>query len=251
MGSCFDSLLAVAYENGGDLLKFGGDALLVLFDGDGRAARACSSAIGMRRRLRELGRLVTSAGNVTLRMSQGVHSGAFHLFLVGASHRELLIVGPAASTVVTMEQAANAGEILINPATAARLPDRCTRQRKGPGLLLAVAPPTGRPPIDELDSRPPVAAVAAFLSKGVRAHLASGRQPAEHRTATTAFVRFEGTDARADPCRAVRSCRLGGTAYARLSHAVDGGSAADPVQDPTVQGLTVARAALTPPVARA
>jgi class 3 adenylate cyclase/tetratricopeptide (TPR) repeat protein len=206
MGSCFGSLLAVAYEHGGDLLKFGGDALLVLFEGEGHAARACSSAIGMRRRLREVGRLVTSAGKVTLRMSQGVHSGEFHLFLVGASHRELLIVGQAASTVVAMEKAADAGEVLISATTAARLPDRCTRQRKGPGLLLAAAPPTGRSPIDELDSRPPVAAVAAFLSKAVRAHLASGRQPAEHRTATTAFVRFEGTDAlvsRAGPDAAV------------------------------------------------
>src|SRR4029453_13895293 len=102
----------------------------------------------------------TSAGKVTLRMSQGVHSGEFHLFLVGASHRELLIVGQGASTVVGMEKAADAGEVLISATTAARPPDRCTRQRKGPGLLLAAAPPTGRPRIDEQDSRPQVAPVA-------------------------------------------------------------------------------------------
>ena len=33
-------------------------------------------------------------------MSVGMHSGQFHFFLVGDSHRELIVTGPAASTVV-------------------------------------------------------------------------------------------------------------------------------------------------------
>src|SRR3954454_6647703 len=37
IGSCCERLLAVAYANGGGLLKFGGDALLLLFDGDSHA----------------------------------------------------------------------------------------------------------------------------------------------------------------------------------------------------------------------
>ena len=41
IGRCFTTLLTVAYESGGGLLKFGGDALLLLFDGDGHAERAC------------------------------------------------------------------------------------------------------------------------------------------------------------------------------------------------------------------
>ena len=40
IGRCFTTLLTVAYECGGGLLKFGGDALLLLFDGDGHAERA-------------------------------------------------------------------------------------------------------------------------------------------------------------------------------------------------------------------
>src|SRR3954453_7465273 len=102
IGGCLSALLAVAHGNGGELLKIGGDALLLLFEGEGHATRACRSAIDMRRRLRDLGRLRTSAGNVTLRISQGVHSGEFHLFLVGQSHRELLLTGPAGTAVVAM-----------------------------------------------------------------------------------------------------------------------------------------------------
>jgi class 3 adenylate cyclase len=37
IGSCFARLLAVAYGNGGGLLKFGGDALLLLFTGTDHA----------------------------------------------------------------------------------------------------------------------------------------------------------------------------------------------------------------------
>ena len=48
IGRVFESMLAVAYESGGSLLKFGGDALLLWFDGEGHAARACRAAVLMR-----------------------------------------------------------------------------------------------------------------------------------------------------------------------------------------------------------
>src|SRR5581483_1262870 len=82
LSACFGGLLAVAYEAGGSLLKFGGDALLLLFDGQGHASRACASALRMRETMARVGRVTTSAGNVRLRMSVGVHSGALHLFRV-------------------------------------------------------------------------------------------------------------------------------------------------------------------------
>ena len=49
IGTCFEALLAVAYAAGGGLLKFGGDALLLLFTGDrprgnGRAGAAVGDA---------------------------------------------------------------------------------------------------------------------------------------------------------------------------------------------------------------
>jgi hypothetical protein len=38
----FESILLVAYENGGSLLKFGGDALLLWFEGADTAVRAAA-----------------------------------------------------------------------------------------------------------------------------------------------------------------------------------------------------------------
>ena len=40
MNATFAALLGVAYAHGGGLLKFGGDALLLLYDGDEHATRA-------------------------------------------------------------------------------------------------------------------------------------------------------------------------------------------------------------------
>ena len=138
LNATFAALLAEAYEEGAGLVKWGGDAVLLLFDGPDHAPRACRAAHRMRTRMREVGRLETSAGRVTLRMSVGIHSGLFHFFLVGdpAHHRELLVSGPAASRTADMEALAEAGQIAISSQTAALL-DRRVVGRGGRGRLPA------------------------------------------------------------------------------------------------------------------
>src|SRR5262249_38274823 len=131
IGFVFRQLLATAYANGGGLIKFGGDALLLWFGGENHPTDGVGAAIGMRRALTEMGAINTSAGNVRLRMSVGVHSGLFHFFLVGDRHRELLLTGPAASRVVAMEGTAEAGEIVVSPETAAVLPRDLLSRPKG------------------------------------------------------------------------------------------------------------------------
>src|SRR4029078_6716657 len=93
MNATFTRLVDVAYEEGGGVVKFGGDALLLFFTGEEQPAGATRAAYGMRRALREIGRPVTSAGPVTLRMHAGVHSDTFHFLLVGDSPRALLVTG--------------------------------------------------------------------------------------------------------------------------------------------------------------
>ncbi len=194
IGTCFTELLQIAYNDGGGLIKFGGDALFLFFDGPDHVVRATRSAAGMRSRLRTAGRFVTSAGNVTLRMSLGVHTDTFHCFLVGGSSRELIVAGAAASTAVAMEGAATAGRIVISPETAAALPDRAHGAGLGPGVLLARAP-TGAPPAG-FPQIPPLEGVdlTGYVPTDVRTHAVGGGQDAEHRTVTVAFVHFDGVD---------------------------------------------------------
>ncbi|HEY5309450.1 MAG TPA: adenylate/guanylate cyclase domain-containing protein, partial [Casimicrobiaceae bacterium] len=141
IGGSFDSVLQVAYDNGGSLLKFGGDALLLWFTGDEHVERACRATLQMRQVLRDLGRVELTGANIMLRMSQAVHSGEFHFFAVGTSHIELLPTGPAWSRLIALEQAAQAGEILVSDETAALLPARCAGKAREPGVLLQRPPP--------------------------------------------------------------------------------------------------------------
>lgn len=191
MSATFGRLLAVAYELGGGLVKLGGDALLLFFDGDAHAARACAAAWGMRDSLAALGPLKTSVGPVELRMHAGVHSGDFDFFLVGGRHRELIVTGPDAVVTVEMEDTAEAGEIAVSDATAARLDMASLGARKGTGTLLAAPPSVTFTGIAELPDTAGLD-VLGCIPEELRAHLAAERVESEHRRAAVAFVRFGG-----------------------------------------------------------
>jgi class 3 adenylate cyclase/tetratricopeptide (TPR) repeat protein len=193
IGTCFAGLLGVAYTAGGTLLKFGGDALLLLFAGDGHALRGCRAAVGMRRELQQVGRIDSSAGRIRLGMSIGVHTGCVDLFLVGGSHRELVIAGPAATETVTMEAAAEAGEIVVSPATAAALPANVVGEAKGPGWLLRSAPRGDDAPV-EPGTTAADAEVLDCIPTALREHVLAGEQEPEHRLVTIAFLKFGGLE---------------------------------------------------------
>ncbi len=190
----FSRMLEVAYGKGGALLKFGGDALLLAFTGDDHPRLAAEAAVAMRTALREAKTLPTSVGRVNLKMSVGLHTGIFHLFRVGSAHRELLVTGPAASATTRMEGAADAGEIVLSPATAARLAAGAVGAAKEDGWLLRwrQAPEGGPGPIP---ARPvPAAAVEESVPLALRARLAQRAGESEHRVACVGFVKFSGVD---------------------------------------------------------
>jgi class 3 adenylate cyclase/tetratricopeptide (TPR) repeat protein len=193
MNATFAALLAVAYAQGGGLLKFGGDALLLLYEGDDHASRAARAAFEMRRTLRAIGRPKTSAGAIQLKMHAGLHSGRFQFFLVGESHRELLVTGPAATRTVEMESASEAGEILLSEETAALLGEDTIGEERGLGRLLRAAPEV-RGTVQPLPNVEGVALEVAVPAP-LRAQLLEvGPLEGEHRTAAVAFIRFGGTD---------------------------------------------------------
>ena len=194
IGGCFAELLGVGYGNGGGLVKFGGDALLLLFTGAGHETRATRAAIGMRRALRDIGRIDCGGGRVTLRMSVGVHSGTFHFFLVGDSHRELIVSGPAASQVVLMEGTADAGEIVISEATAAALPGCVVGPVKGHGRLLRRVPSGLSTERADTDVAAAGSRLLSCIPTAVRERLLAGVDEPEHKRVTVAFLHFDHVD---------------------------------------------------------
>ena len=200
LNATFGHLLAVADRQGADLVKWGGDAILLMFSGAGHEVRACIAAHDMRARLREVGHLRTTAGRIDLKMSVGIHSGDFDYFLVGdpALHRELLVTGPAASETARLEGVAIAGQIVVSAATAAALGEELFGAWVDPqGRLLRRRPAEPAvPPGEVAPARRPAGGVdvAQVLPVAIRDHLLDGPGLPEHRTIAVGFVQFSGTD---------------------------------------------------------
>jgi class 3 adenylate cyclase/tetratricopeptide (TPR) repeat protein len=195
LDTVFSQLLMDAEDEGGDLLKWGGDALLLLFDGPDHGRRAARAALRMHQALAQIGRAKTSIGRVKLRASAGVESGPVHLILAGnpAFHRGLVLLGPTATAVTMLEHSAGRGEVLVGDATAADLGPVLVRQHDGWGHLLAGVPtPANRPPQPEPEPMPGI--IQQLLPPQLWAYLSQPSREPEHRTVAVAFLRFDGTD---------------------------------------------------------
>ncbi len=188
IGDCFQALLDVVYPLGGRLLKFGGDALLLLFTGPDHARRAVNAAVGMMKEMGRVGKVKTSGGRITLRMSIGIHSGSFDFYLVGDSHRELIITGSAATTTAEMETAATAGEIAVSPATASQLPPDIVGPLKGDAYLVVGS--TSDDFDTDVDVRPARSDLEEFVPVAIRELILADAIEAEHRLVTIAFIQF-------------------------------------------------------------
>jgi class 3 adenylate cyclase/tetratricopeptide (TPR) repeat protein len=196
LNTVFEQLLAAAYDYGASLLKFGGDAVLLLFEDDEHAAMAARACVEMQRTLRRMGPLQTSAGTARLKMSIGIHSADFDVFLVGSSHHELVVSGPGATVTALMEKTARAGEIVMSRASAELLAAHSPRvvgPPRGDGFQLRSAPdvalsPNRKPKV--LEGVDLQSAMCANLAAHLRDHLAEG----EHRHVSIAFLQVEGVD---------------------------------------------------------
>src|SRR5918999_4165880 len=193
ISAIFAALIAVAERHGGDVLKFRGDALLLLFVGESHAARACGAASDMQWTIERVGAASSTTSDVELRMSAGVHSGPVHVFLTERPHRELLVAGPAATRVFELEDLANAAEIVVSAETAAAVdPAWLADERAGARLLRRLDPGASDvlPPPDIAGDR-----LDEYVPTSLRDHLAVASGEAEHRHVAVAFLKLADSDA--------------------------------------------------------
>ena len=190
----YEGLIGIAERRQGDVLKFRGDALLLFFAGEGHERRACRASLDMQWLIRKTGKMMSSVGSVTLRMSTGVHSGPCHFFLVESTHEELVVAGPAATATIALESAAAAGQILVSERTAEALESSWLgAARKGGRLLRDMDDATVFPGIGETppaDTRE----LEHYIPKPLRAQLLLEAGEAEHRQVAAAFLKYSGTD---------------------------------------------------------
>ena len=191
LNRCFGGMIDIVDDHRGDVLKFGGDALLILFEGDDHALRAAASCWRMRD-LIERTWSTPLVSRVKLGISQGMHSGFFDLHLVDAGWQELFVVGPGMTSTVDCEGNAERGEILLSASSAALLPADALGASNAEGARPLVADPGpwvwlgGEAPSGGGDLDP-------YVPDWLLEQATAGAV-AEHRAVTVAFIFFGGLD---------------------------------------------------------
>jgi class 3 adenylate cyclase/tetratricopeptide (TPR) repeat protein len=190
----FQGLIGITDRHHGDVLKFRGDALLLFFDGEGHESRACRTALDMQALIGATGKIMSSVGPVTLRMSTGIYSGTCHFFFVEGTHRELVVTGPAATATIELESVAEPGQILISEQTASALESGSVGPARERGRLLLDIADRDFAPYGTPAFREPSDGLEQYVPEPLRAHLLLEAGEAEHRQVTAAFLKFTGID---------------------------------------------------------
>lgn len=190
VNKCFTALIDAAYEYGGEVLKFGGDAVLVLFRGANHGRRAVDAGLSMQQALHS----ASAAKRANLTMTVGVAEGPFDVYLVGSGYRELLVTGARATEVIRLEGEAGKGDTLVSRALAALLPAAMRVREESGGVV--VTGRTSDPPSGPAARPPDDADLAPFVPAAVRQQLAGFTGlGGEHRLVTVGFLMVVGVDA--------------------------------------------------------
>ncbi|MGQ9927346.1 MAG: tetratricopeptide repeat protein [Chloroflexaceae bacterium] len=172
----FATMMRVIGGAGGDVLGFGGDALLALFEGPHATLVATSAALDLLRELAGFEREVSGVGRFPLTMHIGVEAGLIALVGAGqARSRRYSAMGAPVSAVARAEACAGPGEVVLGPRARAALADVVEGEFLDAGFArvraLRVAPPAVVPPaplhLDEAasPSPDPIALLAAQVER--------------------------------------------------------------------------------------
>ncbi len=169
----FAAIVPFALARGGDLLAFGGDAILVAFQGPGHAAAAVAAAWEMQQAIAalDLGDLGVPYPP-RLQMKIGLATGPLVLADIGAETRRVaLALGSVLDTTDAMANATAPGGIRLDSRAAAQAAAvaRLAPQPDGSALLIELKDISVAPPADR------VAASAADLDIIAARSLALGR----------------------------------------------------------------------------
>ncbi len=196
LNTVFTGLIDVVFHFGGDVLEFGGDAMVVLYTGDQHERRAALAAGEIRRFMARLGRVETPAGKVQLGVSCGMASGTQAYYLLGRTRRALVVAGPVSTAMARLESRAGGGEVQVAPQLAAALPSAWSSEVDAEGARLALPLPKGSP-VPVADPIPVVlddVDTAQLLPVQFRGLADVGRRSGELKQVAMAFIRLTGTD---------------------------------------------------------
>lgn len=202
----FGELIEHVHYHGGDIVKFAGDAMLVLFTDTGLGLdlaeltrRATQCALAMQR---ECG-TVNPLPDITLRFKAIIGAGEMRTAHVGGVYGrwEFVVMGKPLADMTPGATQAEAGDVILSAEAWALIADEAEGRPLRDGAVRVMA--LRRPPelMAVLDLPPPAeyeASLKAFLPGAVRARLDAGQMSwlAELRSLTVLFVNLPDLDHR-------------------------------------------------------
>lgn len=227
----FDVMLEILKQFDGQLVRFGGDALLGLFEPYtdppvepiNSATRAVMAAMQMQAAMVYFTNTKTSQGTFPLRMSVGVHSGRFFAAQLGNRHSmTYALFGKDVNETAAIEAVAQAGQVVLDRktyeqvdplllCTATAVPDHPDYFIVKSGYLTNMMPTqepfqTQIPDVPDMETVRRLAklldAYTPYLPIGLLPQLVVGsrsaERPGEHRLVASLFVNIEGLSDVAD-----------------------------------------------------
>ena len=162
----FGTMLAIAAQYRGDVLKFGGDALLLFFEGEDGPQRALATGQAMQEAMVNFAQVKTSLGNFPLRMSIGAGTGAVFLANLGSSAAmEYTAMGYTLTNMAQAEETAVAGQVVVDQATYEALGDGAQFTAIGDSFWLLEALNINVEPVAALEAEPETEPVMSLMLK--------------------------------------------------------------------------------------
>jgi len=208
LNNYFTVMLDIIFQYGGDVLLFGGDAVIALFDGHRHLMRTLRCALKMQETMRRFYRVDTSQGSFRLQMSIGVSAGELLLTNLGEKSRRFhyLIAGETVQTLAQAEASASAGQVVLSDGILKFIERKkqviLIPLEEGFYVLNQLSARVSKAPAKEvLPDIAPLEAVSAlgpYLPPGILSKLEAdptfGGVEGEHRQVTTLFANFYGAN---------------------------------------------------------
>jgi len=210
------SRLVLSY--GGDVVKFAGDSLIVMFPaseetGEAHLGSALRCALEMQTAMDEFAEVVTSAGTYPLRMKIGIGEGRLYHTTIGDERygMQSVFAGLPLARCMEAEHNATAGEIVADAGLLSRVPGRVDfgEVRGIFRLITAVEDAPVLSPVEEAwsadlyasDAKLVVQRLVSYLPRQLvdRVHQGSTGVYGEYRRVAIMFVKFGGLNYDWDP----------------------------------------------------
>jgi class 3 adenylate cyclase/tetratricopeptide (TPR) repeat protein len=196
----FDPLLEIIFSYDGDVIKFGGDAVLVLFAGEDHAYRAAECGFSLLESIGTSDKVTTSVGDFPIAVHIGISCGSALSAIVGSNEGRCdhLFCGPDVSLAYAAADRAAAGELLVTENCLPYL-KTCAGHISAAGRFLRMNKPADNHnqcaihddeaiDIEYSHTKP-------FLAAGLWEKItlsSDGKIEGEHRHITTMFIGIDG-----------------------------------------------------------